>query len=250
MIRSATVKVVSRYRESKLGAAAITAAVLIVAFSALNPNHANAQDSSTTCMDMGGGMVHCNTMDMSGSEQSDTQGQTELGRALGKLIFGDKEKRFKKKIGAMLAEGDCNGAAKYAYSEGRLELGNQIAGSCIPPGQRSSTPVPPAIDPNNLEASLQSAAASANAKTPMPLDEITEITKVEAIGTQLLFTAVIDATGVAVTEEDRSRIASMICADSMSPSILGAGASVRFLYVEKSGREIGAVMVTRQTCGF
>jgi hypothetical protein len=52
-----------------------------------------------------------------------------------KLFTGKRERLFRKKIGEMLANGDCQAAARYAFKDGRLELGAAIAQSCqsMPP---------------------------------------------------------------------------------------------------------------------
>jgi hypothetical protein len=62
--------------------------------------------------------------------QPDYEGQRRLGEALGRLVFGDREKAFRIKVGKMLADGDCNGAARLALESGRLELGQSISETC------------------------------------------------------------------------------------------------------------------------
>lgn len=93
---------------------------------------ANAQ-SSSNCIVMAGGLVHCDTMDMS---QPRYDSGAELGRGLRRLIDRNRESALRKQIGEMLASGDCQGAAQLAYRKGRLELGQSIARSCGPGGAR------------------------------------------------------------------------------------------------------------------
>jgi len=99
---------------------------------------ANAQLSSTNCIPMGGGAVHCDTMNMgpppssTTSAQPNDDGQAALGTAIGNLIARSRESAFRKKVGQMLANGDCQGAARYAYEKGRLDLGNSISRACSP----------------------------------------------------------------------------------------------------------------------
>ena len=88
--------------------------------------------SSTNCMSMGSGMVHCDTMDMAppGNSSADNEGNRQLGLAIHKLILGDTEKAFRVKVGKLLAAGDCQGAARMALESGRLVLGQSISEKC------------------------------------------------------------------------------------------------------------------------
>lgn len=89
---------------------------------------AAAAQSSTNCIGMGSGLVHCDTMDLSQPKDDDD----DVGTNLGLLIARMQENHLRKQIGKMLAAGDCEGAAKLAYEKGRLELGAQIARTCTP----------------------------------------------------------------------------------------------------------------------
>lgn len=222
----------------------------------------NAIAQSTNCMNMGGGMVHCYTMpDMS---QPRTGGSNTIG-VIADAIARSNERSFQKKVGALLATGDCAGAAKLAFTKGRLELGNQISAACsqhqgaIAPQPSTSDqavasangPEPSALTATKpeLENRLQLAASRANAATPTPLDNITTATKVEAIGTQILISAQINASGAVLTDPIRSSVINQICANMASPELLKAGASIRIKYADRDGRDIGSVMVTRTECG-
>jgi hypothetical protein len=83
--------------------------------------------STTDCMVMGK-LVHCDT--------SDVNSQDDIGTNLGLLIARMQENSLRKKLGKMMAAGDCQGAVKLAYEKGRLELGAQIARTCAPVGAR------------------------------------------------------------------------------------------------------------------
>lgn len=215
---------------------------------------ASAQMTQQTCMDMGGGMTSCQGMTFGNSNSVDSSsssnpsngdnGQGALAAGLGKLIFGDREGRFRREVGRMLAEGKCREAAAYAYESGRLELGSQIASSCPSAAQRSA----PSITPENLEDNLQRLAD--NVRTPFQFDEITEITDVSAFGRQLLFTASIKTDENLISENSRRQITNYLCADNISPQLLGAGGSIRVVLHNNSGSELGAVMVNRSICGF
>lgn len=220
---------------------------------------AHAQMSSTNCMAMGGGMVHCDTMDMGGANQSGDSGYA-LGQGIGALIARGRESSFRKKIGHMIASGDCEGASRFALEKGRLELGTDIAKSC-----RSAHPmasayannrpnIPPTAQPpsssnsTDLESRLKSAVAAV--RTPVAIDEMTTVSKIEAIGNQLLLTANVSKEGAVFTDEKRVSIVNEICAMDGSEPLMRAGASIRIVYFEKSGRQIGSAMATRQQCGF
>ena len=222
----------------------------------------DALAQSTNCMNMGGGQVHCDTMpDMSHPQ---TGGSNTVG-VIADLISRSNERSFQKKVGALLAKGDCVGAAKLAFDKGRLELGNQISAAC---SQRQGAMAPqlstadqslaaangPPASPlkatiPELESRLQLAAAKANAATPTPLDNITTATKVEAIGTQILITAKVNTAGAVLTDPVRSSVTNQICANMASPDLLKAGASIRIKYFDRDGQDIGSVMVTRTECG-
>jgi hypothetical protein len=206
----------------------------------LGQSGAIAQTTSQTCMDMGGGMVSCQ-----GRISDDQQdGQEVLGAAVGKLIFGDREKRFRKHIGAMLADGKCREAAEYAYREGRLEIGSQIAQSCGQPKDSGHSQ----MTPESLQNAVKRVADNAN--VPFQFDANTTVTRVDAVGTQLVFLVDLKTDQKAITDEARLGVSNFLCADEMSPTILGAGASMRVLFRNAGGSEVGAVMVNRAICGF
>lgn len=90
-----------------------------------------ADGSSTNCMSIGPNMAHCDTV--AGQSQPHTP-QANAGSDNGGGWLDDlmpwREGNFRKKIGKMIAAGDCQAAAKLAYEKGRLELGAEIARSC------------------------------------------------------------------------------------------------------------------------
>ena len=200
-----------------------------------------AQVNHQTCMDMGGGMITCNGTTSGGPQQEQGgDGGAALGAALGRLIFGDPEERFRREVGRMLAEGRCRDAATFAYEEGRLELGSQIAQSCnqnsrgvdssvdqqgaldakptFKPGEESGVPVPIEL---NLEERLRFIAS--NVQTPVQFDDLTTITRVESIGAQLLFSAAYHTDANVLSNEERQGFVNVICADEMTPNLLAAG---------------------------
>ncbi len=104
------------------------------------------------------------------------------------------------------------------------------------------------IRSQGLEETLRYLAAEA--QTPIAVDEVTTLAMIEAAGTQLRRTYVVDFEGMRMTEEFRTRSRNGICAWQAFEPILRAHGSIQEIYVEGSGREIGSVMVTRDECGF
>jgi len=128
--------------------------------------------SSSNCMAMGPNMVHCDTMDMTPSVSPPQPPQnpapaepasrdstadlppqdnkyTPLRDTLGAigdafLKSGGQQPQyetrkqmyearvFRMKVGKMLADGDCQGAARFAFENGQLELGQSITATCKP----------------------------------------------------------------------------------------------------------------------
>lgn len=104
------------------------------------------------------------------------------------------------------------------------------------------------IRSDGLEKTLQTMAAQFGA--PVRVDEVTTLSRIVAVGTQLQRTYSVDRQNMELIDEFRSQIRSGICAISAFAPIFRAGGSIREIYVEKNGREIGAVMVTARDCGF
>jgi hypothetical protein len=94
---------------------------------------AAAQSSTSTCIGMGPNMVHCDTMNMSPpNATTGPDSGTELGRGIARLIVRTREDAFRKRVGKLMANGDCQGAARVALESGRLELGQSIMAACSP----------------------------------------------------------------------------------------------------------------------
>lgn len=121
---------------------------LLIAFAST----AQAQAQTSHCTGSGS-MVHCNTMGGNGGmsmtdcmitgntatcntivSNSNTTTVNDSGASAAEgilaLFRGSSERKFRKKLGAFLAEGDCRGAANFAYTEGKIEIGNSIAQNC------------------------------------------------------------------------------------------------------------------------
>jgi hypothetical protein len=86
-------------------------------------------------------MAHCDTIggDQPNASQNTYAPQnTSSGGGFWDNLFGVnfQENALRKKIGKLLAAGDCRGAAQLAYEKGRIELGAEIAQTCRPTSAR------------------------------------------------------------------------------------------------------------------
>lgn len=196
------------------------------------PLAASAQH--TTCMAMGPDMVSCNTT----GGQANDDGGAALGRGLGDLIAGINERNLRKRVGRLLADGDCEGAARVALEKGRLEMGLAIREMCVPP---------PAQE-RSAEVSRQLQAIAAQAKTPAPYGEGLTVTAVQAAGTQLMLTVQYDRNGP-VPVEQRNAAMTDICASEPLRPLLLAGAAVRAFYLAPDGAQVAKDEVTASVCG-
>lgn len=101
---------------------------------------------------------------------------------------------------------------------------------------------------NGLEGTL--AVLADESQTPFNVDNVTTLARIEAVGTQLRRTYIVDFEGMTMTEEFRQGSRNGICAHPPFMPLLRSGATIREVYIERSGREIGAIMVAREDCGF
>ncbi len=127
---------------------------------------------------------------------------------------------------------------------GHPESGESITASRQPNLLSVANPVP-GSNPNTLEDTLRQ--VSADVKVPMNFGQNTVVTKVEAIGTQLRLTANISGQVPLISQYDN--MASQICALEPQYQIFHAGASVRVVYLNAGGENIGAITMTRRECG-
>ena len=121
---------------------------------------------TTTCMNLGGGLVACDTPSPRGNVHTQcishgtivscnstggSQGFEDDGSGDGSVVSfiqGINERKIRKRVGEFLAAGDCQGAARYAFEKGRIEFGQAILDRCQPV---SATPrhTPPTNLPYN-----------------------------------------------------------------------------------------------------
>ena len=140
---------------------------------ALGACGAHAQMSTSNCIAIGPNLVHCDTMDMgptaNASPQAGPNGGEELGRGLGILITRTRENNFRKRVGKLLADGDCQSAARMAFESGRLELGQSIMAACHPDSAPAASEVAqvPAL-PSNPPSAGPAATAASLTSPPRP----------------------------------------------------------------------------------
>lgn len=105
-----------------------------------------------------------------------------------------------------------------------------------------------AIRSNGLEGALKIMAEQAG--TPIKVDDRTTLARIDAEGTQLRRTIVFDVEGATMTDDMRQKGINLLCANPPFAPLFRAGATIREVYVERSGREIGSITITPQECGF
>lgn len=223
----------------------------------------NVAAQTSTCAAVGGNMVHCDhlgggwtdctstgavatcqTMGTEGYDHTRGDSGKALGEGLGSLIASMREKAFRKKIGSMLAAGDCETAAKYAFEKGRLELGYAISQNCEALANRIAAPLNEA-PVSTLEDTLRTIASQA--KTPVEFDENSTITKVSAEGRQLVFSVVVKDRTL-FTEAWRQSVVREVCDPQGVGQFVRRGATIRADFDASGGTRIGTLTVNSSLC--
>lgn len=98
----------------------------------------NGAMTSSNCTNIGGGIATCNTLDLSRPRRNnptpDTSRPQNDGTPLnfiGDLLARSQERSFQKKVSKMIADGDCRGAATFALFSGRETLSDEIHRYCL-----------------------------------------------------------------------------------------------------------------------
>lgn len=103
------------------------------------------------------------------------------------------------------------------------------------------------IRSHGLAEALRMMAAELN--TPITIDEVTTLSRIEADGTQLRRTYVVSHPIETISDEFRAGIMNGICAHGPFHPLLRAGGTIREVYERPDKSVIGAVLVTRKACG-
>lgn len=215
---------------------------MILLGTAASATGASAQ--TTTCMAMGPDMMTCDTTGPS----SGGDGGASLGAGIGALIAKGREKSFNKKVGAMLANGDCEGAARFALEKGRLELGRELLAECrAKTAPQLAAAAMPNVTSGNLAGYIQQVARSA--KTPFTADDGATVTDMRGIGAQLLITTVLKAGQITIAPSELAQIKNDTCATQVTQAIVQAGGSVRVVLNDQTGKQVGAILTTARDCG-
>ena len=202
--------------------------------------HCNSTDGSVTdCMRMGETMATCITMNSGAAPTYNDDGGAALGRGLVDMVRGMNERSFRSKVGKMLASGDCAGAVKYAFDKGRIEFGTSLQQACNRQASQLSSG-------DTVENRINQMAV--RARTPIEIDSDLSLTQVQARGKQLQFIFV-SSTGEPNLDDRRSALINDACGtDDMLPLFRG-GASIRARFFNSDNEEIGAVLVDASDCG-
>jgi hypothetical protein len=103
------------------------------------------------------------------------------------------------------------------------------------------------IRSEGLEGALQIMADGV--QLPLVIDESTTLSRIEADGTILRRTFVVDLEGAEMTNEFRTGILQMVCAYERFKPLMVGGGTIEEVYVGTDGSEIGTQAMTRETCG-
>lgn len=209
---------------------------------------AKAEAQMTNCMDLGGGMISCNTV--GGGTGGPVASPVDVYRS----IFGDKTR---KAISRLLANGDCEGAARYAYDKGRLELGMKIAATCqqrdVRTGSRTYAPDAGAPKFRQSTGSLYQTVdyLARNVSVPFTVDAAAgtfSVTKVEAMDTQLSMNVLVSDPKLKIADVASPANLQVVCDDSALNEVLQLGGSIRLNFFRNNGAFIGAATQTAQSC--
>lgn len=100
-------------------------------------------------------------------------------------------------------------------------------------------------------AMLDRTLAQIAAETPVPtgVDEITTIVRMEAVGSELRITYVVDPPLDFLPASARLATTQQNCSMEGISGLIDAGAVIKHVYMRKDGSEIGAFEVNQQACG-
>ncbi len=106
------------------------------------------------------------------------------------------------------------------------------------------------IRTEGLEETLRVMAAEAAAETPIFVDDVTVLSRIEARGTMLRRTYSVDLVGMEITEEFRSAVREVVCDWPAFQPLFQAGGAVQEVYVERGGRDVGVLTITQAECRY
>lgn len=113
-----------------------------------------------------------------------------------------------------------------------------------PASQRTAIKV--GIRLEGLEAFLKQAAADTG--LPVDIDELTRLTRLEAVGPRLVRTFSLDIDSGAISADLERQVKLDDCAAVGLSEMMRQGATIVDVYVDRAGREVGTVTVDRLDC--
>lgn len=197
--------------------------------------------SSTNCMRMGNDMASCTTMGAAGSgTSSESDGGSALGNSVIDVVRGFSERSFRAKVGKMLANGDCTGAAQYALKKGRIELGASLRETCE---KRHAGEANHGSDVEGMVAELAR-------KTLAPRIISPQLTLISAEANERQLVATFSAQEhVPDFNDARNSLIDGTCGDPSMITIYRGGGSMRLVYLDQEGKHLGSVLVAAAECG-
>lgn len=206
-------------------------AIAVFLAAVCTPLAANAQFTNCTTI---GNNTSCHTM--GGNDYRRNDGA--VGQGLSDLIAGINERRVRSQVGKLLAEGDCEGAARLAFEKGRLEMGLAIREQCAPSPARLPS----------VELARQLQAIAARAQTPAAYGDDLTVTAVQAVQTQLWLTVQYNREG-AMPLEYRQFAKTEICRSPDMQELLVAGATVWIFFLAPNGSQLAKEEASASVCG-
>jgi hypothetical protein len=172
-----------------------------------------------------------------------------VARGIADFVARSKDNSVRKHVGEMLASGNCEEAGRYAYSKGRLELAQQILQSCRSSAAATSRQAQPTPSTTHLPDLLNHTAEALRAEPNH--DNDFKLVRVEPVGNQLQLTISARSKQLGtLPEARRTQMMGAMCAEQTFLSLMHYGASVRIAFTDQDSRETGAILLTRQICGF
>ncbi len=86
--------------------------------------------------------------------------------------------------------------------------------------------------------------------TPMTVDEVTTLLRVEADGRTLRYVYEISSDPEILAVSMRTELVNQICTFQALRPVIEAGATIEYLYLRRDLSEVGTVTITREICGY
>lgn len=163
----------------------------------------------TNCVQTGSNMAQCTEVLSPNAAPQATypDGGAALGQGLADFVRGIGERKFRKKIGEMLAKGECKEAADYALTKGKIELGLQLQEYCA---ARAAPTV-------QLTADQMASNMARQAKVGLEIYDGWVVNEVSSVGAVLLITISQNKRGAPISEEQFAQLQEQSCIADLEP---------------------------------